>query len=107
MKIKTWLPIALALVLGTFAAILARSAVSARRAAVGPTVKLVVAKRAIAPGEALTASDLDVQVITGQTLPEGARSKPKEIVGRTASAQIVKGQPVLETLLAAEGTASG
>jgi len=51
MKLKTWLPIALALVLGVFAAMLAKSALSARRNAVGPQVKVVVAKRPIAPGE--------------------------------------------------------
>jgi pilus assembly protein CpaB len=107
MKIKTWLPIALALVLGVFAAVLAKSAISARRAAVGPQVKVVVAKRPIAPGEALAVADLEVAAIAGTVLPEGAHAKPDEIIGRTAGAQLLKGQTVLETLLAPEGTLSG
>src|SRR6476661_587239 len=107
MKLKTWLPIVLALVLGVFAAVLAKSAMSARRAAAGPQVKLVVAKRPVAPGQALTAADLDVLAIAGATVPEGAHVRPDELVGRTVGAQIVKGQTVLESLLAPEGTASG
>jgi pilus assembly protein CpaB len=40
-------------------------------------------------------------------MPEGARVRAEELVGRTVCAQIVKGQPVLESMLAPEGTASG
>jgi pilus assembly protein CpaB len=107
MKLKTWLPIALALVLGVFAAMLAKRAISARRSAVGPQVKVVVAKRSIAPGEALAAVDLEVANIAGTVMPDGAHAKPEEVVGRTVGATLLKGQTILETLLAPEGTLSG
>ena len=107
MKIKTWLPIGLALVLGIVAAKLAKDAISSRNAATVAAVKVVVAKRAIAPGEALAAGDLEVRPIASETAPEGAHLTAAEVVGRTVEAQLVKGQPVLESALAAQGTASG
>jgi len=106
MKVKTWLPICLALVLGVIAAKLAKDSMSSRK---GPatSVKLVVAKRAITPGESLSAADLEVRPIAAEALPEGAHSDASRLVGRTARADLVKGQPVLESLLAAAGAASG
>lgn len=107
MKTKTWLPIVLAVVLGVFAAMLAKSAISTRRASVGPQMKVVVAKRPIAPGEALAAADLEVAAIAGTIMPEGAHGRADALVGRTVGAQLLKGQTILESLLAPEGTASG
>ncbi len=107
MKIKTWLPIAVALVLGTFAALLAKNALSSKPSTAAAAMKIVVAKRAIAPGEALTAKDLDLREIAGSAAPEGAQTEPSALIGRTAAAQVLEGQPIVESLLAAGGSASG
>ncbi|MGB7157935.1 MAG: Flp pilus assembly protein CpaB, partial [Tepidisphaeraceae bacterium] len=108
MNVKTWLPICLALVLGVIAAKLANDAVSSRKGDnATAAVKLVVAKRPIAPGEALAAEDLEIRPIAADAPPEGAYTSPSDLVGRTAQAQLVKGQPVTESMLAPQGTASG
>jgi pilus assembly protein CpaB len=106
MKTKTWLPIAVAVVLGIFAAVLAKNAMS-KKGTPAAAVKIVVAKRAIAPGEALMADDLELRAIAAEAPPEGAQTDPAILVGRTAQAQVVKGQPIVESLLAAQGSASG
>ena len=106
MKLKTWLPIAVALVLGTFAALLARNGMS-RTGPAAPVVKIVVANHAVAPGEALAADDLDLRAVGAEPAPAGAQTDPANLVGRTVAAQVLKGEPVLESHLAAEGAASG
>src|SRR5688500_20375945 len=105
MKLKTWLPICLALVLGVCAAILAKNAISSRKAIA--TVKVAVAKRHVAPGEALKALDLELRTVAVDKAPEGAHLDTSELVGRTAHVQIAKGKAVGESMHAAEGTASG
>src|SRR5688500_2942754 len=107
MKTKTWLPLALALVLGVFAAMLAKRAMSSRKAAEAGTVKLVVAQRAIAPGDALTVADLELRTIMADALPEGAHLDASELVGRAAQTRIAKGKPVLESMLAPRGSPTG
>ena len=106
MKLKTWLPIAVALVLGLFAAVLAKRATS-KTAAPATSVRIVVARHAIAPGQALAVEDLELRAIASEAPPEGAQVDPSLLVGRTAQAQLLKGQPVLESLLAPQGSASG
>lgn len=103
MKLKTWLPIAVALVLGTFAAVLAKKAMSGNDPPAA-AVKIVVATRNIAPGESLTGDDLQLRAIAEETAPRGTQAEPSTLVGRTAAAQIASGQPVLESLLAAQGS---
>jgi pilus assembly protein CpaB len=105
MKLKTWLPICLALVLGVFAAILASSAMSSRKTVA--TVRVAVAKRAVPPGTALAATDVELRAIAAEVPPEGAHLDTAELIGRTAHVQLAKDKPVLETMLAAEGSVSG
>ena len=107
MKTKTWLPLALALVLGVFAAMLAKRAMSSRKAAAAGTVKVVVAQRAIAPGDALTVADLELRTIMADALPDGAHLDASELVGRAAQTQIAHGKPVLESMLAPRGSPTG
>jgi pilus assembly protein CpaB len=107
MKTKTWLPLALALVLGVFAAMLAKRAMSSRKTAAAGTVKLVVAQRAIVPGDALTVADLELRTITADALPEGAHLEASELIGRAAQTQIARGKPVLESMLAPRGSPTG
>ncbi len=107
MKTKTWLPIALALVLGVFAAMLAKRAMSSKAASAAGTVKLVIAQRSIAPGEALTLADLELRTIVADALPDGAHLDASELLGRTVQAQVAKGKPVLESMLAPQGSPTG
>ena len=107
MKTRTWLPLALALVLGVFAAMLAKRSMSSRKAAAAGTIKLVVAQRAIAPGDALTVADLELRTIMADALPDGAHLDASELVGRAPQTQIAKGKPVLESMLAPRGSPTG
>ena len=106
MKIKTWLPIALALVLGLFAAMLAKRGMSSKPAT-ARTAKVVFAQRAIAPGESLSLTDLEMRTIPVDAMPAGVLADAASLVGRTAQAQIATGKPVVESMLAPKGSASG
>lgn len=108
MKTKTWLPIAVALVLGVFAAVLAKKGMSSGKTATTTgTVKLIVAQRMIAPGASIVAADLETRPVAPEELPAGAFIDASTLVGRTAQGQLAKGQPVLESQLAPEGTGGG
>lgn len=109
MNAKTWAPLAVAIVLGTCAALIARKSLMNSRPS-GPvvkTVQVVVASAAVAPGHELTAEDVKLSPIPGQTLPEGMSSQTGELVGRVTLAPLVPGQPVLQGLLAPKGTSAG
>ena len=110
MNVKTWIPLALAIVLGLIAAKVASDTlVRNRGAAQGPakSVNVVVARVPVAPGEALTAEMLTLGPISGELPPPNSFAQPGEVVGRVAAAPLLVGQPVVETLLAAKGAAAG
>lgn len=109
MKVKTWIPLVLALVLGLFAAVLARSAMSRSREKPAETgvVPTVVAARDIAPGERLTATDLAPSKAPAALVPTGSFQNPGDLADRVALTGMVRGQAVLENLLAPIGTAAG
>jgi pilus assembly protein CpaB len=106
MKMKTWLPIALALVLGLFAAMLAKRGMSSKPLA-AKTAKVVIAQRPIAPGETITLAALETRTVPADTMPSGALADAPSLVGRTAQAQIATGKPVVESMLAPQGSPTG
>lgn len=109
MKVKTWAPLGIAIVLGLLAAKLTRDSMTSRRGQAGP-VKLaavVTAAADIAPGQRLTASLLTVGQMGTGSMPAGAFQSPDGLADRVALVQLVKGQPVLESMLAPVGTAAG
>lgn len=110
MNVKTWIPLALAVVLGLIAAKVARDTIVRNRSATqGPnkTVKVVVAAGAVAPGQELTADLLALAPIAAEAPPRGAFTDPRAIAGRVAATELFPGQPVIETLLAAKGAGAG
>jgi pilus assembly protein CpaB len=71
-----------------------------------PTTRVVAAVRDVKLGAVLNPSDLTTIEIVGAT-PKGAIVKPEEAVGRGATAEIVQGEPILESRLAPRGSGGG
>jgi pilus assembly protein CpaB len=110
MNWKTWIPLALAVVLGLAAALIARSALSRNRVAGPPqpkTVKIVVVKGHASPGQELTADLLTMGPIAADVPPPDAFTNVAQVVGRVANTPMFNGQPVLEDLLAPKGAGTG
>ena len=110
MNWKTWIPLVLAIVLGVAAAVIARASLNRTRINGPPqpkTVKVVVAKGQVAPGQELTADLLALGPIASEAPPQGAFTDISAVVGRVANTPLFNGQPVLEDLLAPKGAGMG
>src|SRR3712207_3164363 len=111
MKVKTWIPLVLAVVLGLFAAKLAKDAMSrgGGQAIDTSTVPTVTASRDIEPGQQLTPADLTVGKVSADSVPTGSFRglNDPNLQNRVATTRIVRGMPVTESLLAPSGTAAG
>ena len=110
MNAKAMVPLVLAVVLGLTAALLVRSAMSHRSAVVagpGNLVTVVVAKVDNDPGHALTADDLGTAKVPADAAPGQVFSAPGPLVGRVTVSPLVKGETVLDNLLAPAGTGAG
>lgn len=109
MNLKAWIPLVVAIVLGLIAALMAMKLTAPTRSdvIVGDTVKVVSAARGINPGEAIRPDDLTLRPIATIDAPEGTFLDVADLQGRVAQFQMVKGQPVLESLLAPQGAAAG
>src|SRR5688500_7385308 len=108
MNVKTWIPLVLAVVLGLTALVVGRQAVAPR----GPaqpvnTVSVVVAARDGSPGKVLAAEDVRAGRLPKEVAPAKPVGDVKDVVGRTVTSAPVKGQPVLESVLAGNGTGGG
>src|SRR6476659_2475884 len=110
MNWKTWIPLGVAIVLGLAAAMIARGALSRTRG-VAPaqpkTVKIVVIKGHVTPGQELAADQLTLGPIAAEVPPQGSFADVSPVVGRVAAAGMFNGQPVMEDLLAPRGSGSG
>lgn len=71
------------------------------------TGKVVVAETDIAPGTALSGRLLRVAAWPGDIIPPKAVANPRELEGRVTQTIIAKGEAILQTKLAPEGTAAG
>ncbi len=110
MNAKAMVPLVLAVVLGLTAALLVRSAMSHRGSApvtASNLVTVVVAKQDSDPGHALTIEDVGTAKVPAEVAPSQVFSDPMQLVGRVAVTPLVRGQTILETLLAPNGTGSG
>lgn len=115
MNLKTTVPLAVAVVLGLVAAIVASQLVKQRPVAVaGPGQSavlnlsdVVVAARDIPPGTTLANEDLKVLRIETVTAPANVATNPSALIRRVAKVQIPAGQMVHESLLAEHGVAGG
>jgi pilus assembly protein CpaB len=108
MNTKTWVPLAVAIVLGTAAAFMARRSLGVMAASHRPqTVGVVVAKGSIAPGHLLTSEDLSTSQLPGSVPPESGFTQPADLIGRVTAGPILPGQIFVQTLLAPRGIVPG
>jgi pilus assembly protein CpaB len=109
MKVKTWVPLVVAVVLGLLAAKLTRDSMKGRRGPVAaPSLTAIVTAAAdIDPGQPLSAGVLTTGQMSAGSVPAGAFRSPDGLADRVAIVRMVKGQPVLESMLAPEGSAAG
>jgi len=110
MNWKTWVPLALAIVLGVVAAKVARDVLMKNKPQPNQMVrlsKIVVAKADLMPGRQIQAEDLSEGQVATENVPAGSFTDPQVLVGRVVESRTMKGQPVVDGLLAPEGAAAG
>jgi pilus assembly protein CpaB len=111
MNVKTVIPLALAIVLGLFAAMAAKNMIDKNKnqpaAAAAHYTQVVVAKDNLSAGSALRAEDLTVGKMAGDVPADVIYGNPAEVTGRVLTCALVKGQPIMEPVLAPKGTGSG
>src|SRR3954467_3831044 len=110
MNWKTWVPLVLAIVLGVVAAKVAKDTLMKNRAAAGPAgkfVKIVVAKEDIPPGQEVKAEQINRAQVQETAAPASSFTDAEKLSGRSAEMIILKGQPIVEAMLAQEGAGSG
>src|SRR5437763_16694475 len=110
MNLKTWIPLILAVLLGTVALVVARKTLrpaSGREGPAVPTAEVVVASRDVAVGRELTQEDLAVTRQQAGSVPSPSFTKVQDLVGRAVTTPIVKGQAALQTLPAPPSSGVG
>lgn len=111
MNLKTWIPLALAIVLGLIAAKVARDMLVRSRnnteTGQARTIKIVVAKGPVSPGQELSADVLTLGPIAAEVPPPGAFTDPGAVIGRVAVTEMFAGQPIMDALLASKGAGAG
>jgi pilus assembly protein CpaB len=110
MNWKTWVPLILAIVLGVVAAKVARDTLMKNRAASGPPgkfVKIVVAKEDIQPGQEIKPEQINMAQVQENAAPASSFTDAEKLQGRSAEMIILKGQPIVEAMLAQEGSGTG
>jgi pilus assembly protein CpaB len=110
MNVKTVIPLALAVVLGLFAAMAAKNMMDKNKAHPAEMVRytqVVVAKDNLAAGAQLKLEDLAIGKMAGDVPADAVYGNPGELTGRVLKTGIVRGQPVLEPFLTPKGTGSG
>jgi pilus assembly protein CpaB len=108
MNLKQSIPLVAAIGLALVAGKIAHD-ISAKKSAVPEvkTVAVVIAKGAVTPGASLTAENLDITHIPGETMPPGTVSNVDALVGRVTIAPFFDGQPIRTDYLAPKGAPAG
>lgn len=107
---KAIVPLIVALAVGLGAALTARNLLSKKNPApiaAAPGTQMVVSKRAILPGQAITLDDLTVTQIEGGKAPSGTFNSRDALVGRVALLEIGENQPILQNMLADASAGTG
>jgi len=109
MNWKTWVPLIIAVILGLIAAKVGRDMLVNRKDSgpEGQLVRIVIAKRDIAPGHTLDANDLIEAAFPPESVPKGSFRPGAELAGRVAATQVIQGQPLLDSFLAMTGSGAG
>lgn len=110
MNWKAWTPLAVAIVLGLLAARLAMevvgSGVPAEQQAANFTA-VVVATRDIEPGTMLQPTDIQMGKADNEMVPTGAFTDLGAALNRVTKFAVVRGQPIIPTVLADDGAGYG
>src|SRR5690606_7683879 len=69
--------------------------------------RIVVARGDVEPGRELTADDLTLAQVQMDLVPESAFRELSGVVGRVSETHLVKGQSIVESMLAPQGSGSG
>jgi pilus assembly protein CpaB len=110
MNVKTVIPLALAIILGLFAAMAAKNMIDKNKgqASAAPHyTQVVVAKDNISAGSQLRPEDLTVGKMAGDIPAEAIFNNPGDVTGRVVTSSLVKGQPIMEPVLAPKGSGAG
>lgn len=111
MNVKKIAPLIVALILGGIAAKMAFDFVQKRQTGLVSELKhpqMVVAKRSVEAGTALTEEDLALgDVSSDATIPETAFTTVEELLGRVTQVPLLQGQAITSTLLAPKGMGPG
>ena len=67
---------------------------------------VLVAARAVAVGQVLSAADLEVQQLPAASAPAGALQQPQQAIGQVSAQAIAKGAPILMSLVAPDSLAA-
>src|SRR3954464_10312282 len=109
MNWKTWVTLIIAVILGLIAAKVGRDLLVSRKDSgpEGQLVRIMVAKRDIAPGHTLEANDLTSAAFPPDSIPRGSLREEGQVTGRVAALQVIQGQPMLDSFLAMQGSGAG
>jgi pilus assembly protein CpaB len=109
MNWKTFVPLLLAIALGVVAAKVARDALNHQHQPTPQTnlAQIVVTKHGLAPGQELTENDLTLSPASPEATPEQSFNNIADVLNRTTKVEMVKGQAIVEPLLAEKGAGSG
>jgi pilus assembly protein CpaB len=110
MNLKALVPLLVALTLGGVAAKLGRDMMVKGRAANVAAAKAerwVAAKEDIAPGATIRDTDLELKDLPPGDAPTLAFHSAAQVIGRVVTSQVIKGQPIVEQLLAPKGALGG
>ena len=110
MNWKSWAPLAVAVVLGLFAARLAMNMINTTNAHEGPAsaaASMVVATRDLTAGTLLSGSDLKTIQTDAASIPASAFNSPHMAENRVLVSDVAAGVPLVSSMLAAEGSSAG
>ncbi|QOV89268.1 Flp pilus assembly protein CpaB [Humisphaera borealis] len=109
MNVKSFIPLIAAVLLGLIALVVARSALNKSGTAQtkDPVIGIVVATKDLPPGKELATDDLVVTRLPAESMPSGSFRTVQELIGRTTLQPLVKGQSIVEPLLAPTGAKGG
>jgi len=108
MKGRAIIPLVIGLAVGIVAIkIFADVLRKAKGANSGETVKVVCASTDISPTVEISETMLELKDTPRSLVPQLSFVKPEDVIGRVAGLTIPRGMPIVQTLLAPEGTAPG
>jgi pilus assembly protein CpaB len=109
MNWKTWIPLVLAVVLGLVAMKVARDMTA--RSGAAPVAdngtRVAVLNKDLNPGTKLSAADVTLARVSAEVNPDTVFTDALKLEGRVLTAAGLKGMPVVQAMVAPDGTGSG